>query len=181
MIGPSDDGPPGRGGVAAVRAPAVFQDPHAVDGGLIPRSCAYILDQIAQSGAGCTIRASFLEIYKEQVYDLLNPGNTLNVRWGSSQGFFVVGLLWAQCDSVEDLMAVVSEGVRNRSVGSHELNADSSRSHSILTLELNVEDSMHGGVRVKRTGRVSLVDLAGASPPPLTEISWLNTSLMPRE
>jgi hypothetical protein len=139
MIGP-DDGQIGIG-----------------DAGLIPRACAYLLQRASESSVRYTIRTSFLEIYNEQVFDLLNPGPTLSIRWGAGQGFFVVGLLWAQCDTLEDLLAVVAEGVANRRVASHEMNADSSRSHSMLTLELTIEDA--GAVR---TGRVSLVDLAGS-------------------
>ena len=64
MIGPSEDGRTAMG-----QEGNMLGDPTAVSAGLIPRSCAYILDRIASSGAstGCTIRASFLEIYQEQV------------------------------------------------------------------------------------------------------------------
>jgi hypothetical protein len=39
-----------------------------------------------------------------------------------------------ECHNVDDLVAVLHEGVKNRKTGSHEMNADSSRSHSILTV-----------------------------------------------
>lgn len=38
------------------------------------------------------------------------------------------------CVNVEDMIAVLNEGMKNRKQGSHELNKDSSRSHSILTV-----------------------------------------------
>ena len=50
------------------------------------------------------------------------------------QDLFVV-----ECENVDDVMAVVSEGHRNRRVGSHEMNMDSSRSHSLLTIHLESE------------------------------------------
>lgn len=59
-------------------------------------------------------------------------------------------LAQAQCDSLEDVVAICTEGHASRSRASHELNQDSSRSHSLLTL------SIAGG------GKVVLVDLAGS-------------------
>ena len=50
------------------------------------------------------------------------------------KGFFVEELLVVECTSVDDMIAVLHEGMKNRRVGSHDLNKDSSRSHSILTL-----------------------------------------------
>ncbi len=41
-----------------------------------------------------------------------------------------------ECTNVTDLVAVLNEGMKNRRIGSHELNKDSSRSHSILTIYL---------------------------------------------
>lgn len=41
-----------------------------------------------------------------------------------------------ECTNVTDLVAVQNEGMKNRRIGSHELNKDSSRSHSILTIYL---------------------------------------------
>ena len=39
-----------------------------------------------------------------------------------------------ECSDINDLVAVLKEGMKNRKIGSHELNKDSSRSHSILTI-----------------------------------------------
>jgi len=41
-----------------------------------------------------------------------------------------------ECTSIHDMIAVLHEGIKNRHSGSHELNKDSSRSHSILTVYL---------------------------------------------
>ena len=45
-------------------------------------------------------------------------------------------LMVVECTNVTDLVAVLNEGMKNRRIGSHELNKDSSRSHSILTIYL---------------------------------------------
>jgi Kinesin motor domain len=44
-----------------------------------------------------------------------------------------------ECTSVEDMTAILNEGMKHRKIGSHELNKDSSRSHSILTIYLITE------------------------------------------
>jgi kinesin family protein 12 len=41
-----------------------------------------------------------------------------------------------ECSNVDDMVAVLHEGMKNRKSGSHALNPDSSRSHSILTVYL---------------------------------------------
>lgn len=67
-----------------------------------------------------------------------------------------------QCDTVDDVLAVINEGHRNRTVGSHALNLDSSRSHSILTLfvERKTRDPDTGDTASRRS-KVLFVDLAG--------------------
>ena len=83
------------------------------------------------------VKASFKEIYNEQLRDLLNPkSGILHCRWNAKSGFFVEDLTVVDCTSQEDLVAVLHEGMKNRKTGSHELNKDSSRSHSVLTVYL---------------------------------------------
>jgi hypothetical protein len=45
-----------------------------------------------------------------------------------------------ECDSYEAIMRVMAEGLQNRSVGSHELNMESSRSHSVFTIHTATSD-----------------------------------------
>jgi kinesin family protein 12 len=68
-----------------------------------------------------------------------------------------------ECTSIQDLIAVLHEGIKNRHSGSHELNKDSSRSHSILTVYLISEtESKEDNHVFKRYGKISFVDLAGS-------------------
>ena len=48
----------------------------------------------------------------EQVVDLLNPNSyrPLLVRWSKNRGFYVENLFTIQCESIDDLMAVLDEG-----------------------------------------------------------------------
>lgn len=48
-------------------------------------------------------------------------------------GFYVENLFLVDCEELDDLVAVLEEGMRNRTNGSHAMNEHSSRSHTILT------------------------------------------------
>lgn len=67
-----------------------------------------------------------------------------------------------ECTSIHDLIAVLHEGIKNRHQGSHELNKDSSRSHSILTVYLISQTENEEGHSYKKYGKISFVDLAGS-------------------
>lgn len=114
-------------------------------------------------GSHVTIKASYFEIWNEQINDLLNLQSVnLPIRLGN-KGFFVENLFVVQCREYDDLMSVVHEGVSNRKVSSHDINKDSSRSHSIFTIHLDVENiDLNDGYSTKRSGKIHFVDLAGS-------------------
>ncbi|XP_026464974.1 kinesin-like protein KIF12 [Ctenocephalides felis] len=142
-------------------------DPTSEDHGLVFRSFVYLFKLIKeQNDSSFVLRASFLEIYNEKVIDLLNPGNSrkpLAVRWSKkTRGFFVENLFTVECEELDDLLAVLEEGMRHRSVGSHRMNATSSRSHSVLTVHILSEQAAENGVFISKHGKVHFVDLAGS-------------------
>ncbi|KAK1334374.1 hypothetical protein QTO34_005378 [Cnephaeus nilssonii] len=98
---------------------------------------------------------SFYEIYCGQLYDLLNRRKRLFAREDSKHVVQIVGLRELQVDSVELLLEVILKGSKERSTGATGVNADSSRSHAII--QIQIKDS------AKRTfGRISFIDLAGS-------------------
>ncbi|XP_048220994.1 kinesin-like protein KIF24 isoform X2 [Perognathus longimembris pacificus] len=98
---------------------------------------------------------SFYEIYCGQLYDLLNRRKRLFAREDSKHVVQIVGLQELQVDSVEFLLEVILKGSKERSTGATGVNADSSRSHAII--QIQIKDS------AKRTfGRISFIDLAGS-------------------
>ena len=126
--------------------------------GIVPRAVHYLFDRLRALGKDARVRASYAEIYNEHVYDLLNvQDKALPVRQNALRGFYCQGLLELECLSLDDVMEVVREGSRNRRRAAHDLNQDSSRSHSILTLHVQTGD---GGAR--RLGKACFVDLAGS-------------------
>ena len=94
----------------------------------------------------------------------MNPASgVLHARWNAKNGFFVEDLCVVECTGQEDLKSVLHEGMRNRHQGSHELNKDSSRSHSLLTIYLISETvNEFDGLVYKKYGKISFVDLAGS-------------------
>ncbi len=59
-------------------------------------------------------------------------------------------------------MAILSEGVSNRKVATHDLNMDSSRSHSIFTVYIDIEYMDESEMAVTKRGKIQIVDLAGS-------------------
>eukprot|EP01047_Picozoa_sp_COSAG01_P047114 COSAG01_NODE_4474_length_4989_cov_2.852147_1_plen_490_part_10 len=100
-----------------------------------------------------------------QVRDLWNPSSgNLSIREyppGYWRGFYVEDLYIFECTDYDDMMFMLWEGMRKRAVGSHNLNKDSSRSHSMLTFYLESEEEVDGDPYVK-FGKISFVDLAGS-------------------
>ena len=130
--------------------------------GIMPKSINYIWSTVSTKQQKFYIKVSFLEIYNEQINDLLNPTNSnLQIRWDQKQGFFVEGLLVIECKKPEDIVEIILQGTKNRKKGSHDLNKDSSRSHSILTVYL-ISEFQSGGESYKKYGKISFVDLAGS-------------------
>eukprot|EP00759_Apiculatamorpha_spiralis_P031898 PhF_6_TR33624/c0_g1_i1/m.49108 len=126
---------------------------------------------------GLTINVSYYEVYNEKVNDLIivdEAHSNLQVRWNAtSHSFYVEGLIVVKCETLEDVMAVVQEGLQNRKKAVHLLNEDSSRSHSIFTMYFDAKDT---------TGKLNFVDLAGSerikeSASNITETKSINKSL----
>ncbi|KAK7590185.1 hypothetical protein V9T40_001798 [Parthenolecanium corni] len=167
-------------------------DPFSPDHGLVYRSFLHLFQQLRdRTDVHFVLKASFLEIYNEKVIDLLNPGNrtSLSVRWSKkTRSFFVENLFTVDCEQLDDLQAVLEEGMKNRSVGSHNLNDCSGRSHTILTVHITSEQQMSDSsdVFITKQGKINFVDLAGSemskktksSGKTLTEANNINKSLM---
>ena len=98
-------------------------------------------------------------MYREAIKDLLNPSQTnMAVREHPSRGIYVDGLTEVQVASAHEIMDVINLGDSARAVASTNMNAVSSRSHSVFVVtvaQVNEEGS-------KKQGKLNLVDLAGS-------------------
>ena len=133
--------------------------------GVIPNSFEHIFSHIAKSvNQQYLVRASYLEIYQEEVRDLLskNLGKHLELKERPDTGVYVKDLSSFVCKSVSEIEHVMSVGNQNRAVGPTNMNEHSSRSHAIfiITVECSEPDD-EGNSRI-RVGKLNMVDLAGS-------------------
>ncbi|XP_048836803.1 kinesin-like protein KIF12 isoform X2 [Brienomyrus brachyistius] len=131
--------------------------------GLMQRSVSYLLDQTQSMDGDVSLSASYLEIYNEQVWDLLTPWLTssLSVRGNQTHGFYVENLSTVEFGSLEDFMKLLEAGLRSRRTSSQAQNEHSSRSHSILTVSIGAK-AANGDEGTATMGKLCLVDLAGS-------------------
>jgi len=128
------------------------------DRGIIPR----VLETIFHSNSFFSVKISFLEILKEQVYDLLNPSKVrvpITVREDTNTHMFVVPNLTEKVvGNVEEAIALLSQGTKVRSTEATNMNDSSSRSHAVFSVILATHDNQDRTI----TRKFSLVDLAGS-------------------
>ncbi|KAM9860980.1 kinesin-like protein KIF18A [Aulostomus maculatus] len=105
---------------------------------------------------------SYLEVYNEQIRDLLANAGPLAVREDSSKGVVVQGLTLHQPKSAEHILEALDSGNRNRTQHPTDMNATSSRSHAVFQIYLRQQDktaSLNPNVCI---AKMSLIDLAGS-------------------
>ena len=108
-----------------------------------------------------SIAVSLLEIYNEQIRDLLSDkqGQNLEIRRGP-QGVFVPGLTSFAVQSADEVIEILAKGNEHRAVASTKMNENSSRSHSLLIV--NCSSQRRGDNPRSFGSQLTLVDLAGS-------------------
>uniref|UniRef100_A0A8C4SK94 Kinesin-like protein n=1 Tax=Erpetoichthys calabaricus TaxID=27687 RepID=A0A8C4SK94_ERPCA len=133
--------------------------------GVIPRAFEHIFESIqCAENTKFLVRASYLEIYNEEIRDLLGQDTKqkLELKEHPEQGVYVRGLSLHTVHSVRECEVIMEQGWKNRSVGYTLMNKDSSRSHSIFTVHLEICSTDTSGKDHLRAGKLNLVDLAGS-------------------
>ncbi len=153
--------------------------------GLLPRAVRAIFEALVSdtSGASFAVSCSYLEIYKEAVRDLLQPARegSLAIREAVGKGVYVEGLTEVPVMSEADVLECISCGNAARMVGSTLMNAQSSRSHALLTLNLQ-QKLPDGSTKVSKLNMADLagsekVSKTGSSGETLDEAKKINASL----
>ena len=134
--------------------------------GLIPRTISLLwecvqafLDENAKHD--CVLKASYLEIYNEEIRDLLGNCEKLKLRNDPKKGIFASGLTMVPLQSSGEAMECIERGAQLRSVAATNFNSESSRSHAVFEIHISKTYPTASGDMVS-TSRLSLTDLAGS-------------------
>lgn len=153
--------------------------------GIIPNAFAHIFSFIASANGSADsasgkkqflVRASYLEIYQEEIRDLLAPSSSaanasgldssrLELKESPESGVYVKGLTDFVVSSSNEISAVLAAGKKRRVTGSTAMNERSSRSHAIFTVTIEtseIREESNGGKPHIRVGKLNLIDLAGS-------------------
>jgi len=130
--------------------------------GIIPRMVRTVFNRIETSSQNIefSVKVSMCEIYNERIRDLFNPQkDNLKIHEERTKGVYIQGITENWVGDENEVYQLMKLGNSNRSITATNMNAESSRSHSMFVLTLimnNVEDGSC------KTGKLSLVDLAGS-------------------
>ncbi|XP_033368509.1 kinesin-like protein KIF6 [Parus major] len=162
------------------------------DRGIIPRTLSYIFDQLQKDSSKMyTTHVSYLEIYNECGYDLLDPRHEasrmedlqkVTIMEDSDQNIHLKNLSLLQATNEEEALNLLFLGDTNRMIAETPMNQASSRSHCIFTIYIS---SKEPGSAIIRHSKLHLVDLAGSERVAktgigghlLTEAKYINLSL----
>lgn len=145
--------------------------------GIIPNTFAHIFGHIARGKENqkFLVRVSYMEIYNEEVRDLLGKelNKSLEVKERADIGVFVKDLSGYVVHNADDLDNIMKLGNKNRVVGATKMNSESSRSHAIFSITVESSETDEAGRQYVRMGKLQLVDLAGSERQSKTQSSGL--------
>ncbi|KAL4580138.1 hypothetical protein LXL04_016319 [Taraxacum kok-saghyz] len=162
----------------------------SVEPGVIPLAVHDLFDMIQQEvDREFLLRMSYMEIYNEEINDLLAPEHRkLQIHESIERGIFVAGLKEEIVSSPKQVLEFMDFGEAHRHIGETNMNLHSSRSHTIFRMSRDkVEyDHAESSCDAVRVSVLNLVDLAGseraaktgAEGVRLKEGSHINKSLM---
>lgn len=143
--------------------------------GIIPMACEEIFTRIEEkrkNGDGSItyqVEVAMLEIYNECVQDLfVKPAQRikggLNVREKPGGEVYVENLSSVPVNSYNEISRQIDVGTSNRTLGATNMNATSSRAHTILTIQFKQTfyDKDTGQPLNRKVSNINLVDLAGS-------------------
>ncbi|KAK5916448.1 hypothetical protein CgunFtcFv8_011429 [Champsocephalus gunnari] len=165
---------------------------HYSDRGIIPRTLSYLYERFSQdSSMVYTTHISYLEIYNEMGYDLLDSRHEASrledlpkvlIMEDPDQNIHLKNLSLQQSANEEEALNLLFLGDTNRMIAETPMNQASTRSHCIFTMHLCRREP---GSATLRRSKLHLVDLAGSdrvsktglSGQLLTEAKYINLSL----
>ncbi|KAI1295600.1 Kinesin-like protein KIF11 [Halotydeus destructor] len=135
--------------------------------GIIPRALAQLFESLVCENTEYTVSVSFMELYNEELYDLLSPSEEM-IRLkiyddAAKKGKVIVGgLCEVNVNSKAEIYDILQKGSAKRQTAATKLNACSSRSHTIFAVTVRIKECSHDGEELLKIGKLNLVDLAGS-------------------
>jgi centromeric protein E len=158
--------------------------------GLIPHASFDLFEMAAamKDRVFC-IKLAYLELYREQVLDLLNPDTSasaaIKILYDPKVGTVIQGLLEEEVTTPQQIMMLLQRGESLRHVGVTDMNEKSSRSHVIFRLIIESRGSSPTDKTIRKS-TLNLIDLAGSENARMTnalgdrakEAKFINQSLL---
>ncbi|KAL2508494.1 P-loop containing nucleoside triphosphate hydrolase superfamily protein [Forsythia ovata] len=143
------------------------------DAGVIPRAVRQIFDILEAQNAEYSMKVTFLELYNEEITDLLAPEECSKFIDDKSKkpialmedgkgGVFVRGLEEEIVTTANEIYKILEKGSAKRRTAETLLNKQSSRSHSIFSITIHIKECTPEGEEMIKCGKLNLVDLAGS-------------------
>ncbi|XP_042147613.1 kinesin-like protein KIF11 [Ixodes scapularis] len=135
--------------------------------GVIPRTLHQMFEELTLQELEFTIKVSFLELYNEELFDLLSATEDttrLKIYEDSARkgSLIIQGLEEVTVHSREQVFSILQKGAAKRQTAATLLNAHSSRSHTVFTVTVHIRENTDDGEELVKTGKLNLVDLAGS-------------------
>ncbi|CAK9169822.1 unnamed protein product [Ilex paraguariensis] len=144
------------------------------EAGVIPRAVKQIFDTLESQNAEYSVKVTFLELYNEEITDLLAPEEISRVALEDKQkkqlplmedgkgGVLVRGLEEEIVASSSEIFNLIERGSAKRRTAETLLNKQSSRSHSLFSITIHIKEATPEGEELIKCGKLNLVDLAGS-------------------
>ncbi|CAA6660649.1 unnamed protein product [Spirodela intermedia] len=144
------------------------------DAGVIPRAVKQIFDTLESQNAEYSVKVTFLELYNEEITDLLAPEELSKLVLEEKQkkplplmedgkgGVLVRGLEEEIVTSAGEIFSLLERGSAKRRTAETLLNKQSSRSHSLFSITIHIKEATPEGEELIKCGKLNLVDLAGS-------------------
>ena len=134
--------------------------------GIIPRALNHLFDELRMMDVEFAMRVSYLEMYNEELCDLLSTDDTVKIRIFddvSKKGSVIVqGLEEIPVKNKDDVYKLLAKGQERRKTAATLMNAQSSRSHTVFSILVHIKENNNDGEEMLKIGKLNLVDLAGS-------------------
>eukprot|EP00742_Colponemidia_sp_Colp-10_P004447 GILJ01004747.1.p1 GENE.GILJ01004747.1~~GILJ01004747.1.p1 ORF type:complete len:1501 (-),score=367.80 GILJ01004747.1:144-4646(-) len=142
--------------------------------GITPRAIHEIFNILSNPNFEWSVSCYMLELYLEVLVDLMLPTDKkknppqLDIKKDAKGMVVIPNITVLPCRTAAETLAMFNQGLSMRHVGSTKMNAESSRSHLIFSLMIEVTNKSSGQ---RTVGKLSLVDLAGSERASKTQAS----------